>query len=92
MPIIDDLGLQSLDAQARSILPGLGGGRHGKRPLVIASQLPAEKWYDLIVDTTQADALMDRLAHNAHRFDLKGESMRRKIANKNDDATIEKTD
>jgi len=89
--ILDDLGLQPMDAQARSILLDLVEDRHGKRPMIIASQLPVDKWYDLIGDITQADALMDRLAHNAHRFDLQGESMRRKILNKTETTTNEKT-
>ena len=49
-----------------------------KKSIVIASQLPINKWHEYIAEPTLADAIMDRLMANAHRFDLKGESMRKK--------------
>ena len=47
---------------------------------VLISQLPTEQWYSSIGDNTPADAILDRLMHNAHRLNLKGESMRKKQA------------
>ena len=46
---------------------------------VIISQLPTDQWYEAIGDNTLADAILDRLMHNAHRINLKGESMRKKM-------------
>jgi DNA replication protein DnaC len=52
--------------------------RHGNVSTIITSQLPVENWHDHIGDPTIADAILDRLIHNAHRFQLKGGSMRKK--------------
>jgi len=76
--IIDDFGLQSLDNQARLILMELIEDRHGKKSTIITSQLPVNEWYDVIGEKTVADAILDRLVHDAQRLELKGESMRRK--------------
>ena len=51
--------------------------RHGLRSTLIASQLPIEHWHEYIGEATLADAILDRLMHNAHRLLLKGESMRK---------------
>ncbi len=50
----------------------------GKKSVIIASQLPIGKWHEYIAEPTLADAIMDRLLTNAHRFELKGESLRKK--------------
>jgi DNA replication protein DnaC len=52
--------------------------RHGKSALIITSQVPVSKWHDIIGEQTIADALLDRIVHNAHRLELKGESLRKK--------------
>ena len=52
--------------------------RHGKTSLIITSQLPISKWFEVIGEKTIADAILDRIVHDAHRIELKGESMRRK--------------
>ena len=52
--------------------------RHGSASTVMVSQLPVDQWYVTVGDNTLADALLDRLIHNAHRLALKGESMRKK--------------
>ena len=52
--------------------------RHGKTSLIITSQLPVSKWFEVIGEKTVADAILDRIVHDAHRIELKGESMRRK--------------
>ena len=76
--ILDDFGIQPFDAQGRAILMELIEDRHGKASLIITSQVPVGKWYELIGEQTIADAILDRIVHNAHRLDLQGESLRRK--------------
>jgi hypothetical protein len=51
--------------------------RYGRRSTVITSQLPVDRWHEIIGDPTYADAILDRLVHNAHRIELTGESLRR---------------
>lgn len=75
--IIDDWGLAKLgDKERRDILEVLED-RHGITSTVIASQIPTERWHDTIGDPTIADAVLDRLVHNAHMIPMKGESMRK---------------
>jgi len=76
--ILDDFGLQSLDAPTRMILLEIIEDRYDKKSTIIGSQLPVDKWYDLIGEGTIADAIMDRLYHGSHRVDLKGESLRKR--------------
>lgn len=76
--ILDDFGLHPLDGVTRLALLQMLEDRYGKKSVIITSQLPVAKWYEYIGESTIADAIMDRLAVNAHRFDLKGESLRKK--------------
>lgn len=76
--ILDDFGLQNLGQDVRLTLLQLLEDRYGKKSIVITSQLPIAKWYEYINDPTLADAILDRLTANAHRIELKGESLRRK--------------
>jgi DNA replication protein DnaC len=76
--ILDDFGIQPFDAQSRAALMELIEDRHGKTSLIITSQLPVSKWFEVIGEKTVADAILDRIVHDAHRIELKGESMRRK--------------
>jgi len=55
--------------------------RHGDASTIVISQLPTDQWYASIGDNTLADAILDRLMHNAHRLVLKGESMRKIMSN-----------
>ena len=80
--IIDDFGLQPLDNQNRMTLLEIIKDRHDKGSVIITSQLPVNKWYDIIGEKTIADAILDRLIHQAHRIELKGESMRKKRVRK----------
>ena len=83
--ILDDWGLEPLDAGARHDLLEILEERYGRRSTMITSQLPVDRWHDIIGDPTYADAILDRLIHNAHRIELTGESLRRgrgKQANK----------
>ena len=75
--IIDDFGLQPIDGTNRMMLMEVIEDRHGKHSTLVASQLPQEKWYELFDDSTIADAILDRLTHNAHKIALKGDSMRK---------------
>jgi DNA replication protein DnaC len=75
--ILDDWGLQPLDAQARFDFLEIAEERYGRRSTIVTSQPPVEKWHDLIGDPTYADAILDRLVHNAHRIELTGESIRK---------------
>ena len=76
--IIDDFGMQPLDEMARMMLLEIIEDRHQKSSTIIASQLPVEKWHDVIGESTVADAILDRLVHTSHRIELSGESMRKK--------------
>lgn len=80
--ILDDFGLQPFDSPSRAVLMELIEDRHGKGALIITSQLPVSKWYEVIGEQTIADAILDRIVHSAHRLELKGESLRkRKLVN-----------
>lgn len=76
--ILDDFGLQPLDANNRLMLLEIIEDRHGNKSTIISSQLPASKWYDIIGESTIADAILDRLLNCSHKIELKGESMRKK--------------
>ncbi|MFS2186187.1 IS21-like element helper ATPase IstB [Mucilaginibacter sp. Mucisp84] len=76
--ILDDFGIQPFDAQSRAALMEIIEDRHGKTSLIITSQLPVSKWFEVIGEKTIADAILDRIVHDAHRIELKGESMRKK--------------
>ena len=77
--ILDDWGLEPLTPQQRSDLLELIDARYNTKSTLIASQLPIENWYDMIGESTHADAILDRLVHGAIKLELKGESMRKKL-------------
>ena len=79
--IVDDFGLHPLEEQSKLILLELLEDRYGRQATLIASQFPPGKWYELIDSPTLADAICDRLIHNACQIELKGESMRKKAKN-----------
>ena len=76
--ILDDFGIMPLDNQSRSFLMEIIEDRHGKRSTIISSQLPVMQWHEIIGENTIADAILDRIVHQAHRIDLSGESMRKR--------------
>lgn len=76
--IIDDFGLTTIDHITRKALMDIVDYRYAKRSTIIVSQIPIKNWHSLIGEETIADAIMDRIIHNSHRIELKGESMRRK--------------
>ena len=75
--ILDDWGLDPLDAGARRDLYEILEERYGRRSTILTSQVPVDKWHAIIGSPTYADAILDRLVHNAHRIDLTGDSLRR---------------
>jgi DNA replication protein DnaC len=75
--ILDDWGLEPLDAGARRDLYEILEERYDRRSTILTSQVPVDKWHQVIADPTYADAILDRLVHNAHRIDLAGDSLRR---------------
>ena len=83
--VLDDLGLAALTDPERRDLLEVIEDRHGSASTIITSQLPVEHWHEVIGDPTIADALLDRLVHNAHRISLKGESMRKTKASVDSD-------
>jgi len=76
--ILDDFGIQPFDNQSRMILMDIVEDRHGKKSTIIAGQVPVGAWYDIIGDGTLADAILDRIVHDAHQIELIGESLRKK--------------
>lgn len=82
--ILDDFGIQPFDVQSRTALMEIIEDRHGKGALIITSQIPVNKWYDIIGEQTIADAILDRIIHNAHRLELKGESLRKRRTGENE--------
>ena len=75
--IIDDWAMEPLTPAYRNDLMEIMDDRHGSASTIVISQLPTDQWYATIGDNTIADAILDRLMHNAHRLQLKGESMRK---------------
>lgn len=78
--ILDDWGLEAMNAEQRNSLLEVMDDRYGKSSTIVVSQLPTEEWYGSLGDNTLADAILDRLMHNAHRLQLRGESMRKRGA------------
>jgi DNA replication protein DnaC len=79
--ILDDWGPDRLSADARRDLMEIIEDRHGRGSVLITSQLPIDKWHDIIGEPTFADAILDRIVHNSYRLQLDGPSMRKLKAN-----------
>lgn len=75
--IVDDWGINPFTDEARRDFLEIMEDRHGVRSTIIASQFPVDTWHDIIGDATLADAICDRVVHNAHKIILTGESMRK---------------
>jgi DNA replication protein DnaC len=78
--ILDDWGLAPFSSEQRRDLLEVVDDRHQRGSTMITSQVPVEHWHEVIPDPTIADAILDRVVHNAHRLELKGDSMRKIIA------------
>lgn len=76
--ILDDWGLSKLVAEQPRDLLEILEDRYDSRSTIVTSQLPVDQWHHFIGDPTLADAIMDRLVHNAYKINLKGESMRKR--------------
>jgi DNA replication protein DnaC len=77
--IIDDFGLTALQGMQQTDFLEIIEDRHAKRSTIITSQLPVGSWFDVIGEAVIADAILDRIVHSAHRFELKGESLRKNL-------------
>ena len=78
--ILDDWGLANLTQDQSRDLLEIIDDRHGRGSTIVTSQLPVENWHQVIANPTVADAILDRLVHNAHRLALSGESLRKAAA------------
>jgi len=76
--IMDDFGIQPFDNHSRTVLMEIMEDRHGKHSTIVTSQIPVKLWHDVIGEKTIADAVLDRLVHDAHRVEMKGDSLRKK--------------
>ena len=80
--VVDDWAMAPLaDAERRDFLE-ICEDRYQMRSMILTSQLPVAKWHEQIGDPTLADSILDRLVHNAHRLEMRGESMRKKRGGK----------
>lgn len=77
--ILDDFGLQAFDNFARDTLMDIIDERYGNASTIVSSQLPVSAWYEIIGESTIADAILDRLVNSSHRIELKGTSLRKGI-------------
>lgn len=75
--VIDDLGIASVTGKAYRDLLEILDDRQGQGSTLMTSQFPVDQWHEVIADATVADAILDRLVHNAYRIELKGESLRK---------------
>jgi DNA replication protein DnaC len=75
--ILDDFGLAKINDKTRKTIMDLVDFKYGRSSVIIVSQIPVQNWHELIGESTIADAILDRIVHNAHRIELKGESIRR---------------
>lgn len=82
--ILDDWGVAPMDDGNRRDLLEILDDRHQRASTIITSQIPLKHWHESIGDPTLADAILDRLVHNAHKIELKGESMRKKRSKLNE--------
>lgn len=78
--ILDDWGPEPLTAEQRRDLLEIVEDRYSSSSLIITSQVPLDRWYEIVGDPTLADAILDHVVHNAHRIELKGESLRKQRA------------
>jgi DNA replication protein DnaC len=76
--ILDDFGLQPIDQQRQLMLLDIMEDRQIGRSTVISTQIPVNVWYEMFEEKTIADAILDRIVHQAHRIEIKGESMRKR--------------
>lgn len=76
--VVDDFAMNPLEERERRLFLEICDDRYRRRSSVLTSQLPIASWHKQIGDPTIADSILDRLVHSAYRFELSGESMRKK--------------
>jgi DNA replication protein DnaC len=79
--ILDDWGLMPINDETRRDLLEILDDRHNQKSTLVTSQLPVDTWHKYLGEPTLADAILDRLVHNAYRINLNGESMRKRSLN-----------
>lgn len=84
--VVDDLGLQPLSNQLAADFLEVVEDRHQRRATIVTSQLPVDHWHEALGEPTVADAIMDRLLFNAHRIELRGDSLRHRSPNRREQA------
>jgi DNA replication protein DnaC len=80
--ILDDWGPEPMTAEQRRDLLEIIEDRYGRASTLVTSQIPVSRWHDVVGEPTLADAILDRLVHNAHRIELEGDSLRKRKANR----------
>jgi DNA replication protein DnaC len=92
--ILDDWAMVKFTAEQRRDLMEVIDDRHGRASTIVATQIPLDRWHEQIGDATYADAILDRLVHNAYRLEMRGESMRRHAARQSadDEAVVDKVE
>jgi DNA replication protein DnaC len=86
--ILDDFGIAPVTAEGLRDLLEILEDRYKRRSTVVTSQVPVSRWHEALGDPTMADAILDRLVHNAHKIELKGESMRKITASVDKSKTL----
>ena len=89
--ILDDFGLAPLTTEQQRDLLEIIDDRYDRRSTLVTSQLPVKHWHDILADPTLADAILDRLVHNAYKIELKGESMRKSRSKINQTSIVDKS-
>ena len=89
--ILDDFGLAPLTTDQQRDLLEIIDDRYDRRSTLVTSQLPVKHWHDILADPTLADAILDRLVHNAYKIELKGESMRKSRSKINQTSIVDKS-
>ncbi|MBF0546063.1 MAG: ATP-binding protein [Candidatus Riflebacteria bacterium] len=78
--ILDDWGLETFNQDQRQDILEITEERYDRKSMIIVSQLPVKNWHDLIGEPTHAEATLDRIIHNSHIIEMKGDSMRKKMS------------
>jgi DNA replication protein DnaC len=85
--ILDDWGLKKFSLEETAELSDLFERRYGRAATIVSGQVPSTSWHDLFPDPTQADSILDRIVHNAHTYNISGESMRKTIGKRSLEST-----
>ncbi len=75
--VLDDFGIVPVTQEGLRDMLEILEDRYDRRSTLVTSQVPVKRWHEALADPTMADAILDRLVHNAHKIELKGESMRK---------------